>query len=308
LSSEVGVVVRIQRFSLQDGPGIRTTIFLKGCPLRCLWCCNPETQDPQIELMYFKYKCIPNCSKCVLVCNYGAVMKSEDGFITIDRTKCIRCLECVRVCPSGALTVVGELRSVEEVVGEVLKDYEFYITSGGGVTLSGGEPLYQYKFSKAVMKRLKEVNIHTTLDTSGYALWEHFKEVLNYTDLILYDIKHMSPDKHKELTGVDNRLILENAKRCNDLGVSMIIRFPLIPSINDDVENLKELAKFICSELNNVRQLDILPYHTLGIPKYEALGREYLLKNISRPSQENLERVAKVLRNLCPTIRINIII
>jgi pyruvate formate lyase activating enzyme len=235
-------------------------------------------------------------------------MKSEDGFITIDRTKCIRCLECVRVCPSGALTVVGELRSVEEVVGEVLKDYEFYITSGGGVTLSGGEPLYQYKFSKAVMKRLKEVNIHTTLDTSGYALWEHFKEVLNYTDLILYDIKHMSPDKHKELTGIDNRLILENAKRCNDLGVPMIIRFPLIPSINDDIENLKELAKFIRSELNNVHQLDILPYHTLGIPKYEMLGKEYPLKNLHPPSMEDMRKIIEILRSFGLSIKINVVI
>lgn len=292
-----GIVVKIQRFSIQDGPGIRTTVFLKGCPLTCLWCSNPETQDTSSELGCYSFRCINECNKCIHACEYGAIRKNKEGKIVIDRSKCVRCWKCVEVCHSGTLTIIGKQMSEEEVVEKVMKDYPFYIASGGGVTLSGGEPLYQYKFAKEIFKICGEKNVHRTLDTSGMAPWGVFKEVLEHTDLVLYDIKCVDPIQHEKLTGTNNKLILENAKRVSKEGVPIIIRVPVIPGINDHKENLRALAEFV-KTLDSMLKVDLLPYHRLGVSKYEMLGRDYLLKSLELPSPEYMERVREFLNSL----------
>lgn len=283
-----GRVVKIQRFSIQDGPGIRTTVFLKGCPLKCLWCSNPETQDFFPELGYYTFRCINECNKCIYACEHGAISNNQEGKIAIDRSKCVRCWECIEVCPSGALTIIGKQMSEEEVVEKVMKDYPFYVASGGGVTLSGGEPLYQHEFAKEIFKICGEKNVHRTLDTSGMAPWDLFKEVIEYTDLVLYDIKCLDPVQHKEFTGTNNKLILENAKRVSKEGVPMIIRFPVIPGINDQEKNLRALVKFV-ETLDSLLEVNLLLYHRLGVSKYEMLGRDCSLKSLKSPSPEYME-------------------
>jgi|Deesub1362A_J573_1020465.scaffolds.fasta_scaffold12799_1 pyruvate formate lyase activating enzyme len=289
-----GVIVKIQRFSIQDGPGIRTTVFLKGCFLRCLWCSNPETQEPGIEVEYSKEKCIPQCYECVGQCDAKAI--SKDGeYIAIDRKKCSGCGRCVEVCYRKALTVVGEEMDVAEVLNEIEKDRPFYEKSGGGVTLSGGEPLYQHRFAVELLRQCKERGISTALDTTGYVDWDILKNTLEYTDIVLYDIKHLDPEEHKKLTGVSNDVILENARRISEKFFPILIfRIPVIPGINDNPKNLKELAQFVRS-LSNLPAIHLLPYHRLGVFKYTRLGREYTLKNLQPPTRDYIRRVAELL-------------
>ena len=267
-----GLIFDIQRYSLHDGPGIRTTVFMKGCPLNCRWCSNPESIKPYLQIMTNDSKCV-RCGKCAEVCLPGAI--TVDGKRKINRSKCNLCLKCTEYCPTGAIRVVGQYVTVDEVISEVKKDRLFYQNSGGGVTISGGEPLFQWKFVSSLLKECKREGLPTTLDTSGYAEWEVLDNILRYVDLVLFDIKHMNSLSHKWGTGRENPLILKNA-RSTAQRVRTWLRFPLIPGYNDSEANIRDLAHF-AKEIG-IEKISILPYHEWGKSKYKQLGRRYIQK------------------------------
>lgn len=285
----VGVVVRIQRFSLDDGPGIRTTVFLKGCPLACQWCSNPETQNPQVEIIWSKNLCDPECDDCIASCGKKALRRIE-GEIHVDPIRCTLCGRCIEACRKKALSKVGELCTVSSVVKEVKKDKAFYEKSGGGVTISGGEPLHQAEFAREIAQRCFDDGISVALDTCGFADWASFAGIAPFVNLYLFDIKHMDAVAHKELTGVDNTVILGNLGRISDLGTPIILRMPVIPGINDSDENLEALAD-LARRTKNVTCVHLLPYHKLGVGKYESLGLKYPLSDLHEPSREYMVRV-----------------
>ena len=266
-----GVIFNIQRYSIHDGPGIRTTVFLKGCPLNCFWCQNPESQALKPEIFLDRGKCT-GCGKCIDVCPTGATHLSE-GSPAIERNACTGCGKCVEICPNEARRLAGRNVTVDEVMRHVLRDVKFYENSGGGVTLSGGEPTTQPDFALSILKKCKEVGLHTALDTCGYASWTVLKKLLDHTDLVLFDIKHVDSRKHHEAAGKDNRLILSNAKRIAD-HKPIRIRVPLIPGFNDAPEAVRAIVAFVKKELNSV-PIDLLPYNRLGESKYELLERDY---------------------------------
>lgn len=287
-----GVVFNIERFAIHDGPGIRTLVFLQGCPLACLWCQNPEGQSKHPILLFFENKCV-KCLRCLTACPTGATFMSKDGRIAVDRTLCENCFKCVEVCPSGARKASGRLMSSKEVVDELEKDFIFYRRSGGGITLSGGEPTMQPEFAAEVLKECRAKHIHTCIETCGYTPWGTLKRLLCYTDLVLYDIKHMDEEKHIRFTGVSNRLILANAKRIAVEGVKIVIRVPLITGFNDDVDNIRALAEF--ADDLGVKCVDLLPYHRLGVSKYKLLQREYLLEHLEPPTKEHVSNLRDML-------------
>lgn len=285
-----GIIFNIQKFSIHDGPGIRTTVFLKGCPLHCWWCHNPESINPELEIAFSKSKCI-NCGKCFEVCPTGAISKGcKERIYRKDR--CILCGKCAEICYAGAIIIYGRKITVDEVMKEVEKDIPFYRNSGGGITISGGEPLMQKEFVKEIFKKCKEENISTALDTSLYGTWDKIKDIFKYLDIILVDIKHMSSEKHKKYTGVGNELILENIKKIPD-EVLQIIRVPIVPSFNDDEENIRRTADFV-KRLNKVK-VEVLPYHRLGTSKYEAIGKKEKVKNLKIISKDKLDEIKKML-------------
>ncbi|GAB6273492.1 MAG: glycyl-radical enzyme activating protein [Peptococcaceae bacterium] len=275
---QTGVITSIQLFSLNDGPGIRTTVFLKGCRLNCKWCHNPEGNRRYPEVYPFISNCT-GCKKCVEVCPTEAITFLEPTRPKIDKSRCIVCLQCVEICPYEAMVQWGEIVNVKHVIEEVEKDKPFYKNSGGGMTLSGGEPLTQPEFARALMKCAKLREIHTALDTCGYAKWEVLESVLEWTDLVLFDLKHMDAQAHKEYCGVTNEVILENARRIAAKKVPLRIRIPVIPGRNDTVENMRLTAEFVAAldrENKNVIQVvDLLPYHPYAGSKYVQFGLEY---------------------------------
>jgi pyruvate formate lyase activating enzyme len=296
-----GFVFNIQRFSIQDGPGIRTTVFLKGCPLRCKWCSNPESQNPYPEIMLREKRC-NGCMKCVDACPRGAIALNENT-VQIDRSTCDLCMACVEICPTNAIERVGEKISPEEAVEECSKDELFYRNSGGGVTLSGGEPLYQPEFTLDFLKGCKERSLSTALDTCGYSRWEVLEEVLAYTDLVLFDIKHLDPELHYKGTGVRNNLILENLERIvNSKRTRVWIRLAIIPNYNDSEQYIEELAEAMTKK--GVEKISLLGYHEWGRPKYASLGREYPLENSAPPSRERLQSLQDIIE--CKGLQVNI--
>lgn len=280
----------IKRYAIHDGPGIRTSVFFKGCPLRCWWCHNPEGQRPHPEMLYYSSKCIA-CGICERVCPLGAV-RVVDGRVETDRSLCDNCGVCVEHCPTEAREMAGKWYTLEELMEEVERDLPFY-RSGGGVTASGGEPLMQAEFVLSFLRRLRERGIHTAVDTSGHVDPEVMRRAVSTTDLFLYDLKVMDPERHALYTGVDNRPILRNLMLLDELGARIWVRFPLIPGINDDFENLRAMGEFV-SSLRNVEQLNVLPYHPLGVSKAERLGEEQ--RRFERPSKELIDKVVATLR------------
>ncbi len=264
-----GVIFDIKSFAIHDGPGIRTTVFFKGCPLRCDWCHNPESQSLKPVLAQFKNNCI-GCYACVKSCPHGALAVGPEG-IKIDRQSCQACGACACACPAEALVLRGKTMTVSEVLAEVLKDKPFFDNSGGGITLSGGEPLFQPDFALALLQAAKELGLHTCLDTSGYAPWEVWERILPYTDLVLYDVKCMDMHRHRRHTGRSNSRILENLRALTSNGVAVKVRMPIVPGFNDTLADVEATARFLKS-LPHPPSLELLPYHKLGESKYEALG------------------------------------
>ncbi|MGL4867988.1 MAG: (2S)-3-sulfopropanediol dehydratase activating enzyme [Cetobacterium sp.] len=298
--SQEGIVFNIQRFTLHDGPGIRTELFLKGCPLRCEWCGNPESLKAFVEPGVFTSKCISKekCGDCLNVCqNKDALKFKDDKLVKINSENCNNCLECEEVCPSNAIRRWGKVMSVEECMKEILKDKGYYNRSGGGVTVSGGEPLLRSEFVKNLFISCKNEDIHTCCESSFYSEWENIEKILPYTDLIISDIKHMDSNIHKKYTGVDNSKILENLKKLSQKKHNLILRIPVIPNVNDDDKNIEATADFILNELNNnVRTLQLLSFMHLGEEKYTSLGMPYKMNGISldrEAFQNNVERIAQ---------------
>jgi pyruvate formate lyase activating enzyme len=285
-----GIIFDIERFAIHDGPGIRTTLFLKGCPLACWWCHNPESISPRPQLAYFEEKCI-GCGKCFAACPNGAHELLADGSRALHREKCQLCGRCVQTCFAEALVIEGREISVAEAVAELRKDAPFYESSGGGITLSGGEPMRQVSFSTAVLEACKKEGMHTALDTSGYAPWEDYQRILPFVDLVLYDFKISDPEAHRRYTGVSNELIRENLARIDERGVPIEIRIPLIPGINDDRRTIEEIAQFL-RPIKRITAVVLLPYHSLGETKYQQVGRTYRLAGLASPTREHMEEVA----------------
>jgi pyruvate formate lyase activating enzyme len=283
----MGLAFNIQRFSTEDGPGIRTTAFLKGCPLRCAWCHNPEGLSPKPELIWYDVRCI-GARDCLQACPENALTLTPQG-IRISRERCTACGACEKACPAAALEVIGRNWTPEEMVAELLKDQVFYETSGGGVTFSGGEPMMQVDFLCQVLPRCREAGVHIALDTCGAVAWESYERVLPWVDLALYDLKIMDAKCHKAATGVSNDTILENARRLAARGVPMWIRTPVIPGYTDDQENILAIARFISEALPTVQRWDLLAYTNLGQPKYHRLDREYLLEKVPLLTRQEME-------------------
>ncbi len=264
-----GLVFDLKKFAIHDGPGIRTTVFLKGCPLHCLWCHNPESQSREPEISFVPSKCI-GCGWCFRSCPaHCHVMR--DGKHVFDRTNCVRCGICVRECYAQALELVGKPMTVEEVLTEVLKDRPFYEHSGGGMTISGGEPMAQYDFTRELLERAKQEGLHNCLDTSGFALWRQYEKLLPSVDIFLYDLKATDPARHMELTGVPLEPILRNLEALDAAGAETILRCPLVPGVNDDDAHLLAVAA-IAEKLRHVREITLHPYHPLGESKLERMG------------------------------------
>ncbi len=284
---QVGRVLRIERSSIHDGTGLRTVVFLKGCPLRCLWCSTPESQNPLPEKGYAEERCTL-CGLCVEHCPQGALSLDGAGErIVTDRDKCVNCFECVRVCPSGAMKSYGSFMTVDEVVGEVEKDAVFYFHSGGGVTISGGEPLDQPGFVQALLRECQKHGIHRALETSFFAPWETIEPLLPLVNLLFVDMKHSMPEEHRRLTGVDNNLIVENILKADasEYPFDLVIRTPLIPGLNDSEEALAKAARFL-KDLRKLKEVEFLAYHRLGTDTYAHLGIPYPLSEIKSPSKD----------------------
>lgn len=264
-----GHVFQIQRWSVHDGDGIRTTVFLKGCPLRCSWCANPESWNSKPEILFFSERC-SGCGRCSKVCANNAIL-FENGSAVFRKERCCVCAKCCEVCPVGARRKIGSRMTVEEVLEVVKRDTIFYRESGGGVTFSGGEPFAQIDFLRALVSSCKKLGIDTAVETSGYFNWNQAKDIVEILNCVFVDIKHMNDSCHKKLTGVSNRRILENIIEISRIHQNVIIRVPLICGVNDKEENIKEICTFLVQH-TRISSIEILPCHDLGISKYKALG------------------------------------
>jgi pyruvate formate lyase activating enzyme len=290
--SPIGTTFNIQRFSTEDGPGIRTTVFFKGCPLRCAWCHNPEGLSPNRELVWYEVRCI-GARDCLRVCPYDALELTSQG-MHIDRSRCDACGACADACPAAALEIIGRTWTPERLLVEVQKDAIFFETSGGGVTLSGGEPMVQGGFVAAFSRLCKQAELHVALDTCGCVSWQSYESVLPAVDLVLYDLKVYDADCHWASTGAENRTILENARRISARGKPMWIRTPMIPGHTASEENVVALGRFIAEELPTVMRWDLLAYTNLGQPKYHRLDRAYALEGVPLLTREEMEALHAV--------------
>ena len=289
-----GIITNIQRFSLTDGDGIRTTVFFKGCNMKCEWCHNPETMCATPELMFYRNKCI-GCGKCFEVCPVGA-HKTEEGKHIIDRTLCTSCGKCAAICYAQALVMCGEEKTVEDVMREVRQDREYYKNSGGGVTLSGGEVLCHKAFAISLCKALKEEEIPVAIETNLSFDFEFAKELLCLTDLVMCDIKLFDDETHKKYTGVSNVRVLENIKKLDSLGIPFIVRTPLIPEVTDTNENICRIADFL-KGMKNLRRYELLSFNPLGEGKYKALDVANKYEVYKGTSKEKLSMVKTIMEN-----------
>lgn len=287
MSSLGGIIFNIQRYSVNDGPGIRTLIFFKGCPLQCAWCSNPESQCRNRQIMYFENLC-GRCGACAAECPNKCIVIENDKRI-YDPDTCTVCGDCEKACPNSAVKLVGEKMHIDEVVAIAEKDYLFYLNSGGGVTLGGGEPTMQAAFANHLLKRLKGLGIHTAMETCGYADWSVFEQLNPNLDLLLYDFKHIDPDIHKQHTGKSNARIIQNLGKMLKTDLPVIIRIPVIPGFNDGAGAMAEMASFLSRQKGgNIERVDLLPYHKLGVGKYAAMNCAYTLKDKETPKDEVL--------------------
>ena len=292
-----GIILHMERMALFDGEGMRTVVFLKGCPLRCRWCSTPESQIPAPQLGYDADRC-SGCGSCVTICPQKAIRPTEDGRrVETDPDRCDLCFDCVTACPEKARKAYGREVTPSQILTEVEKDEIFYFHSGGGVTISGGEPLIQVGFVREILEGCRERGIHTAVETSGHVPWENFLVVLPLLDAVLVDVKVHDSRRHRELTGHGNERIMANIKNIDrsDFPVDLFIRIPLIPGINDDEENLSATAEF-CRGLKKFKELHILPYHRMGVVSYRYLGMDYPLEETKIPGIEQIEEIAERLR------------
>jgi pyruvate formate lyase activating enzyme len=287
------LVLSLTRMTVHNGPGIRTLIQFKGCPLHCLWCSTPESQKPGPEIVLYRNKC-NNCLQCVSACSLNAIGLT-DGAINIDRYVCDNCGKCVEVCNTKALEILGQSMTVSEIIEEARKDRVIYKHSRGGVTLSGGEPLLDPVFSQQLLKSFRAESLSVGVDTCGYVPWENIEPVLPYIDFFLWDIKIMSPVKHKRLTGVSNSLILDNATRVSDRNIPIYVRIPVIPGYTDSDENIKAIGHF-ARGLSSVVEIDILPLHHLGKARYHGLGLAYPLADIPLVPDSRMRSLQEMVR------------
>lgn len=278
-----GTVFDIQRFSLHDGPGIRTIVFLKGCPLSCQWCSNPESQTNRPDIMYKQEVCF-HCGRCIAVCKRGAVGPEHRTWV--NRDLCSGCGECANACPAGALTLKGRTMSVQQVIRELKKDATTYRRSGGGITLSGGEPLVQYQFASGLLQACKGQGWNTAAETTGIGSEEAVEKVIPYVDTVLLDIKHMNEEQHRKYTGAGNQVVLRNALRISRISQT-VIRIPVIPGFNYAVEDIRAIAEY-ARTLAGIRVIHLLPYHAFGESKYGLIGKDYQMKEIKPLAPEDL--------------------
>lgn len=295
-----GLVFNIQKFSLHDGPGIRTIVFLKGCPLACVWCSNPEGRSHEVELVESFDRCIGSheCDRCVGTCSTRAIAQGAEGRVTVDRSRCDSCGDCADACPSDALQISGDWLGVDDVLRVVEEDDAFYARSGGGLTLSGGEPLAQGAFVLALLREARGRGIDTAIETSGLCKWATLEQAAMLADRIFFDIKCLDGNKHERVTGVPNDKILDNFRRlravCPDTPV--FVRTPVIPGVNDSEDDIASIARFI-RDAGRAAGYDLLPYHGFGAPKYSKLGEPYRMSHLEPPAPErmaSLERLATV--------------
>lgn len=294
-----GNIYDIQRFSVHDGPGIRTTVYFKGCPLRCVWCHNPESQSFNTDLAFIKTKCIGilSCGVCLSACKLGAINKdNSEAFPTVARDKCNLCLECTNVCPGKALYSTLRRTTVKECIDIIRKDKRYYDDTAGGVTISGGEPMSQFEFCKSLAIACKSEGYNTALDTAGSAETKKYLEILPFIDLFLYDLKHMDSEGSKQLTGEGNEIIKENAVAIAKAGGRFWVRIPIIPKMNDYTENLKATAEFCAKIKASIDKVQLLPFHNMGQPKYQRIGKEYTM-DTSEPSPFFLKEILELFRS-----------
>ena len=305
--SATGLVFNIQRFSIHDGPGIRTTVFLKGCPLHCFWCHNPEGLRFKLEVQFTPSRCI-SCGECVLVCPSGA-QELGPGGRAFHRERCVGSGACVAVCCSEALQLTGQAMTPEQVMRQVLLDRAFFQSSGGGVTLSGGEPMLQHEFTLAILSQCRAAGLHTAVETTTQTRWEYLEAALPLVDLFMIDIKHLDPEKHKQATGVSNVKILANIRRLSQTGKPIIFRIPVVPTVNDTPEEVGAIAVFV-RELMQSRadggaglSLELLPFHKLASDKYASLGMEYRAANLQAPTKQSMSQLVAAARTAGVTVR-----
>jgi pyruvate formate lyase activating enzyme len=301
MSGITGILFDMRRYAIHDGPGIRTAIFFKGCPLDCWWCHNPESQRNAPELILRSARCT-RCGVCLGVCPNGAVY-SQDGQVQMDWENCLSCGRCTEVCFADGRQMVGREYGVEEVIMIVERDRDFYAQSAGGVTFTGGEPLIQPGFLFELLTACKSANLHTVLDTSGFAAWETLDRVRANVDLFLYDLKMMDDQRHREYTGVSNRLILENLGRLSAEGHNIWLRIPIIPGINDQVDNLNAIG-VLAASLAGVQRINLLPYHASAEIKYNQLGKSYRMPEVYSPSIQRMQEIAHFMQDYCVSVQV----
>jgi pyruvate formate lyase activating enzyme len=286
-----GTIFHLARYAIHDGPGIRTVVFLKGCPLRCWWCHSPESQLPGPELLVRRDRCI-RCGQCLAACPHHAIHDGGDGFETLTG-ECALCGTCAAVCPTGAREIAGRRVTVSELLAEIERDVVFYDQSGGGVTFSGGEPLAQAAFLEAMLAACRERAIHSAIETSGFAPIDRFQAVAALADLVLFDVKLLDDERHRRVTGVSNRIILENLARLARWHRAVRVRVPLVPGVNDAPSDLDAIGRLLASL--GLHAVDVLPYHTAGAAKYARLGRPYRLAGAPPPSSDVVAGAVRAL-------------
>ena len=306
-----GIVTEIMRFSLKDGPGIRTTVFLKGCNMACKWCHNPETISMQPQLMHYPDRCI-GCGACMEVCPRGALATSASlaagatsASVVLDRAKCIACGACADHCYAGALVISGMRMSVVDIMSEVMQDIDYYRNSGGGLTIGGGEPACQPEFLRELLKEAKAAGIHTAIETNMHADWETYESILPYLDLVMLDIKHSDDAEHARWTGAGNAKLLENIRKITSIKPTFI-RVPVIPGVNDSSAEIAKIAS-VAKGLNNIERIELLLYNPLGESKYEALGiKDYRFRGTKPTPSEHAEELKKTAKTASGNITVKI--